>query len=159
MHRILPFILLLATYVALSSRFDIATILIGAVMAAGIIRLVRPRKRNIAWSRVPRGFAALITYTAMLIISMLKSAVLVSRMVLHPGLPIRSGIIAVQPDCESETGRAISAFTISTPPGELLIETGDDGAMYIHSLNITDTEKQLASSAAYRQAVLRQLFD
>ena len=54
---------------------------------------------------------------------------------------LKSGVVSVDPDCDHELGQALSAHFISLSPGELLIETEDDGTMYIHSLDVDQTEK------------------
>lgn len=68
------------------------------------------------------------------------------RIILHPKLPIKSGIIAIPSTSESELGRALSAHAISLPPGELFVEMDENGTMYIHSLDVDLTEKQAGAA-------------
>ena len=82
-----------------------------------------------------------------------------ARIILHPKLPIQSGIVGIRAASESELGRALSAHAISLPPGELFVEMGEDGTLYIHSLDVDLTVKQAKASQEYQGDILKKMFD
>jgi multicomponent Na+:H+ antiporter subunit E len=157
MYRIIPFIVLLFTYTALSGDAGIANLLLGSVVAAGVLSLLRPTRRAVNWRQLPGAFAALAVYIVILVRTVILSGIQLARVVIHPDLPINSGIIAIPPECDSEFGRAMSAHAISLAPGELLIEMGADGTMYIHSLDLPATERQTAASQQQRRRLLTRI--
>lgn len=159
MHRIVPLLIVLFTYLALSESVGLPNLVLGILIAFVIIGSLHPRRRAVKWRRLPRAFRSLMVYLLIMIRNMIVSGVQVARLVLHPGLPLRSGIVAVPPECDSETGRALAAHAISLAPGELLIETAEDGTMYIHSLDVDETEKLIAASQRHRRQLLQNIFD
>ena len=81
------------------------------------------------------------------------------RIILHPNLPIKSGIVAIRSGCQSDLGRAINAHAISLPPGELFVEMDENGIMYIHSLDVDLTKKQAEASQKIQGDLLKKIFD
>ena len=61
--------------------------------------------------------------------------------------------------CQSDLGRAINAHAISLPPGELFVEMGENGTMYIHSLDVYLTKKQAEASQKIQGDLLKKIFD
>ena len=159
MHRILPFLVLLFTYLALSTSAGLPNLVLGTMIAIGILWLLRPQRLPVNWRRLPSAFLAMGRYVAALIRNVIRSGIHIAGIVLHPDLPIQSGIIAVPPECDSEVGRALGAHAISLPPGELFIEMDDDGTMYIHSLDVFETEKSVQAGQAYRRELMKRIFD
>lgn len=159
MYRIIPFIVLVFTYTALAGNAGIANLLLGSAIAAGVLNLLRPSRRAVKWGQIPGAFVALAVYIVTLARTVIASGIQIARVVIHPDLPIHSGIIAIDPECDSELGQALSAHAISLAPGELLIEMEKDGTMYIHSLDLPATERQTAASQRQRQRLLTQITD
>ncbi len=159
MHRILPFALLLFTYLALSTSAGLLNLVLGSLIAMGILWLLRPRRLAANWRRLPSAFLSLGRYVTTLANNVIRSGIHISALVLHPDLPLKSGIIAVPPECDSELGRALGAHAISLPPGELFIEMDDDGTMYIHSLDVIETQRSVQSGQARRCQLMKQMFD
>lgn len=159
MHRILPFLMLLFTYLALSTSAGLLNLVFGVLIAIGILWLLRPRRLSVNWRQLPSAFLSFGRYVAALTRNVLRSGIHISRIVLHPNLPIQSGIVAVPPECDSELGRALGAHAISLPPGELFVEMDDDGTMYIHSLDVLETEKSVQAGQDYRCELMKKMFD
>ena len=159
MHHILPFLIMLFTYLALSTSAGPLNLVLGALIALAIVWLLRPQRLAVNWRQLPSAFLALVRYNATLARNVIKSGVHIAGLVLHPDLPIQSGIIAVPPECDSELGRALGAHAISLPPGELFIEMDDDGTMYIHSLDVFETERSVQRGQAYRRELMKKMFD
>jgi multisubunit Na+/H+ antiporter MnhE subunit len=67
-------------------------------------------------------------------------------------------VVAIKPACDHELGQALIAHAISLSPGELLIETGEDGTMYIHSLDVDQTEQVTGKQQKYWHYLLNLIF-
>jgi len=159
MHRILPFLMLLFTYLALSTSASLLNLVFGALIATCILWLLRPQRLALNWRKLPSAFLSLGRYVAALARNVIRSGIHISGLVLHSDLPIQSGIVAVPPECDSEVGRALGAHAISLPPGELFIEMDDDGTMYIHSLDVFETQRSVQIGQANRCELLKKMFD
>ena len=158
MNKIILGIMILLAYLALSTNVSAYNTLFGAVVAAAILKMIPARARAVQARDVPKGFMALVLYLGLMVKNTVMGGLQVSGMVLSPRLNLKSGVVAVDPDCDHELGQALSAHAISLSPGELLIETGEDGTMYIHSLNVAQTEKVTRVEQKYRQSLLKLIF-
>lgn len=159
MNRIIPVLILVVTYLALTPKIDFPQVLCGLVIALVITGLLRPTRRPVHWKKLPSTFWAAGVYLTDLIRDVIHSGMVVTRIVLDPKLPLKPGIIAFPPECASEYGRALAAYTISLAPGELLIEMDEDGTMYIHTLDVQTSERMVGASQKRRQNLLRKVFD
>lgn len=159
MHRILPVLGMLLVYLALSASVALPNFVLGLMVAIGIYALLHPEKLPVNWANIPSAFLALIRYLISLFGSVIRGGVQITRIVIHPELPINPGIVAAAPECESEIGRAIGAHSISLSPGELLIEMKEDGTMFIHSLDFRETERCIRDAQAKRKGLMRKIFD
>ena len=159
MHTIIPIVLLVFTYLALSFNLQVSNIVLGLVIAAGILRLLGVRRRPVNWTSLPLAFTALLTFIGMLGFNVIRSGIQMVMIILHPKLPIKSGIVAIPAGCENEFGLAVSAHAISLPPGELFVELGEDGTLYIHSLDTETTEKQAGAAQKIQGDLLHRILD
>jgi multisubunit Na+/H+ antiporter MnhE subunit len=159
MHMLVPMIVLTFTYLALSANLQFSNLVLGLMIAAGILILVRMPRRPVRWSRLPAAFMALGTFIGLLLFNVTRSGLQMVRIILHPNLPIKSGVVAIPAGCESEFGLAVSAHTISLPPGELFVELGEDGTMYIHSLDVETTAKQAGDAQKIQGRLLKKVLD
>jgi len=159
MHYIIPFIIVLLTYLALSASVGIPNLISGLLIAAGIMSLLHPRRLLVNWKQLPFAFMALAIYIVTLIRQTVLNGISVARIIVHPDLPLQSGIVAIPAECESELGRALSAHAISLTPGELVVEMDQDGTMFIHSLNVSETEKHGLAEQKHRHGLMKKIFD
>jgi multicomponent Na+:H+ antiporter subunit E len=159
MHTIIPMLVLVGTYLALSANLQFSNILLGFIIAAGILILIRLPRRPVRWMRLPLAFVALVTFIGMLFYNVIRSGIQMVRLILHPKLPIKPGIVAIPAGCQSEFGRAVSAHTISLTPGELFVEIDENGTMYIHSLDVELTEKQAGAAQKIQGDLLHRILD
>ena len=159
MHIVIPLIVLVFTYLALSANLQLPNLILGIVIAAGILLLLRVPRRPIIWARFPLAFAALAIFVGMLLYNVIRSGIQMVRIIVHPNLPIKSGIVAIRTGCQSELGRAINAHAISLPPGELFVEMDENGTMYIHSLDVYLTEKQAGVAQKIQGDLLKRILD
>lgn len=159
MHTIIPIIALVFTYLALSENLQFSNLILGIAIAIGILSLLRYPRRPVKWARLPLAFMALAIFIWTLFFNVVRSGIQMVRIILHPKMPLKSGILAISAGCDSEFGRAINAHAISLPPGELFVEMDADGTMYIHSLDVYLTEKQASASQKIQGDLLKRIFD
>ncbi len=159
MHTIIPMVVLVFTYLALSENFQLSNLMVGIVIAIGVLSLLRIPRRAVKWTRLPLTFLALAIFFGTLQRNVVRSGIHMCLLVLNPKMPIKSGIVKIPAACESELGQAINAHTISLAPGELFVEMDADGSMYIHSLDVELTEKQAEASQRIQGAFLKRIFD
>ncbi len=150
--------LILFTYLALSTSVTLYNCIWGIVLTAIILRLIPSKRRPVKVSHLPRAFLAMLIYMVILIWNVLVGGFQVARLALDPRMPLKPGVVAVKPDCDHELGQALSAHAISLSPGELLIGTDESGMMYIHSLEIDQTEKVAQKEQKYRRYLLDLIF-
>lgn len=158
MYNLLLIVPLLLVYLELSSNFELSNVVVGLLIVSGILLLIRPRRRPMAWHRLPSAIVALIIYVVILAYDLIMSGIQVARIVLDPALPIQQGIVAIPSECESELGSALSAHAITLTPGELVIETDEQGVMYTHCLDATKSEQYVAEAQKMRRDLLEKIF-
>ena len=158
MYNLLLIVPLLLVYLELSSNFELSNVVVGLLIVSGILLLIRPRRRSMAWHRLPSAIVALIKYVVILAYDLIMSGIQVARIVLDPALPIQQGIVAIPSECESELGSALSAHAITLTPGELVIETDEQGVMYTHCLDATKSEQYVAEAQKMRRDLLEKIF-
>ena len=159
MHIILPFIVLVFTYLVLSANDEPANMLLGTAIAVGILVALRPKRYRVNWRQVPASLLAVLRYTLRLLFNMFKSGLQMARIILDPKLPLKSGIVAIPSGCASEVSRALSAHAISLPPGELFIEMDRTGTMFIHTLDVETTLRRAGPSQEMQRELLKRIFE
>lgn len=152
-------LLLTAVYIALTANLQPSNILAGLLIALGVMFLLRPAglRTTIKWRFTAAGIVAFFRYTLVLIYDLAISGVQVARIVLDPDLPIRQGDIAIPTSCETEVAQALSAHAITVTPGEMVIEIGEDGAMYTHLLDTTHGEEDIIRAQKMREEMLGKI--
>lgn len=152
-------LLITILYLALTANLEGTNIFLGLLIGVGISALVRPRQLAIEWPRLPQALWALGRYFALLWWDMVKSALQVARLVLHPQLPIRPGIFAIETGCQSELGVALSAHAVSLTPGELAVGMDDEGVLYVHCLDVDHSPEYVAEAQTLRRDLLSKIFE
>ncbi|HCY87453.1 MAG TPA: hypothetical protein DHV36_20130 [Desulfobacteraceae bacterium] len=158
MNRFILFVKILLVYLALSTNISVYNISFGVVVTLGIMALMPKRPQSIQATDFPKGFKALVLYLILMVKNTLAGGFQVARIVLDPSMPLKAGVVAVDPDSDHELGQALSAHAISLSPGELLVETDAEGIMYIHSLDVAQTEKVTREEQKYRRRLLQLIF-
>lgn len=149
---------LLAVYLLLTANLQTSNILLGLLIAAGAATLVRPASSPYDIRRLPGAIWALIQYLVVLAVDIIKSGLAVARIVLTPSLPIKPGIIAIPSHCKSDLAVALSAHAVTVTPGELVVEIGDDGVLYTHTLDASKADEYRAEAQQLRQGLLCKIF-
>jgi len=151
-------VLLALAYLALTSNLELANIVVGLLLAAGVVLLVRPEPRPLAPRNIPQSFVALVRYLGNLISDLVVSGIQVARIVVSPDLPIHPGIIAIPSQTETELGVALSAHALTLTPGEIVVEIDDEHVMYTHCLDATHAETYINEAQEMRRELLSKIF-
>lgn len=149
---------LLIIYLALTSNLELSNVLLGMVVALAVALLIGPQRHPYELRRLPAALLATGQYVLILLVDIMKNGLQVARIVLTPSLPIKPGIISIPSHCDTELGTALSAHAITVSPGELVVEVGEDGTMYTHCLDATDSDVKAAEAQKMRVNLLRKIF-
>ncbi len=158
MHYVRSILILLILYLAITGNLQISNIVLGTLVATIATMLLRPQPDSIDLNRLPSAAWALLRYISILAVDVVRSGINVARIVLHPALPIRPGIIAIPSGCDSELGVALSAHAITITPGEMVIGIDEQGVLYTHCLDATHAAKYAAQAQAMRRDLLSKIF-
>jgi len=77
---------------------------------------------------------------------MLKANLDVVYRVVHPLMPIHPGIVKVKTKLQTDAARTLLANSITLTPGTMTVDITDDGYLYIHWINVKDTEVEKATA-------------
>lgn len=152
-------ILLTLAYLAFTSNLQLSNVVIGVVLAGGVMVLLRPEVQPLNVRNLPAALWALLRYVLNLASDLIVSGIQVARIVLDPALPIRPGIVAIPSECESDLARALSMHAITITPGEMVVEVDEEGVMYTHCLDATRAAEYAADAQAMRRQMLEQIFE
>lgn len=144
-------------YLLLTWNFEVANIIASLILGFGIALLIKPKRGSLHIKRLPGALYASILYVLIIFYDLLVSGIQVASIVLRPSLPIRPGIIAVPSGTKSELATALSAHAITLTPGELVVEIGDDGIMYTHTLDATHPEEDIREAQDLRRNLLEKI--
>jgi multisubunit Na+/H+ antiporter MnhE subunit len=149
--------LLTLTYLALVPNFEILNILAGVLVATIVVLLVRPQAHALRWRNLPSTFVAFVRYAFVLVYDLIVSGIQVARIVLDPRHSLHPGIITIPSKTKSEVAQALNAHAITLTPGEIVVEMDEDGTMYTHCLNATDSEKLIDDAQEMRAELLEKI--
>lgn len=152
-------ILILVIYLALTGNVELANIVTGIIIGAGISLLLRPSQLSIRWRRLHVALWSLMRYLGVLIVDMIISAIQIAQLLVNPDLPIKPGIVDINAGCQSELGTALSAHAITLTPGELVIGMDDQGELYVHCLDVSQSETYAAEAQNLRKELLSKIFE
>lgn len=141
-------------YIMLTGNPEPLNWLLGLLIAVGVVALIRPNPTPLDWSHLPRALYTLIAFMVLLLRDLIASGIQVARLVLRPPDTFNQGIVAIPDDTHETWVTTLSAEAITLTPGEMVVEIGDDGTLYTHTL---DVDKTLANSFAAQQKRARQL--
>ena len=129
-----------AVWIIVTWTFDSASLVTGAVVAAGV-----------AWSfrRVEMAEAAVLldpvrlfwvlAYIPVLLAYIVRSNFDVAYRVLHPALPIRPGITKARTTLTSVPGRVLLANSVTLTPGTMSVDLVDD-VLYVHRIYVPEDD-------------------
>lgn len=157
MYYLRTIFLLSIAYIALVPNFEILNILAGVLIATIVVLLIRPQPHPLRWRNLPSTIVALIRYIFVLAYDLIVSGIQVARIVLNPCQSLRPGIITIPSKTKSEVAQALNAHAITLTPGEIVVEMDEDGTMYTHCLNVTDSEQLVDDAQEMRAELLEKI--
>ncbi len=132
MRYLALFILSMIFWLLITFSFTAANIAAGA--AASLLTSAifgRYYFHNVGKFLQPRRWLWFVVYLVTVIWACIKANFDVAYRVLHPGMPIRPGIVKIKTTLKSEFARALLANSITMTPGTITVDIiGDE--MYIH---------------------------
>jgi multicomponent Na+:H+ antiporter subunit E len=158
MRHIRTITALLLLYLAMAPGWTWSHLLVGLILALGIVVLIRPPHDPISWRGIPVMLFGLVHYTLVLVKEIFLNGLRVAQVVLTPGMTLRPGIIAIPSACESDLCLALSALVITASPGEIVVEISEDGTLYTHFLMATAADEDVAEAQRRRRAMLERIF-
>jgi multicomponent Na+:H+ antiporter subunit E len=151
---------LFLVYLALTGNLAPTNLVMGALVALGVSALLpKAGLPPLSLNRLPGFLWATVRYLFVVASDVVKGGIATARIVLDPKLPLNSGIIAIPSGSRSELGTALSAHAITLSPGEMVVAIDDQGVMYTHCLNVTDSEKMVAEAQKLRKNLLSRMFE
>jgi multicomponent Na+:H+ antiporter subunit E len=145
-------------YLALTANLEWSNLILGLLIATGLTLLLRPPRGSFKLRRLPGALLALVRYMFVVVRDAIKSGLVAARLVLDPALPVKPGIIAIPSGCDSELATALSAHAITLAPGEMVVEIGEGGVMYTHTLDASQAADYVAEAQDLRRELLRKIF-
>lgn len=102
---------------------------------------------------------ALLAYTGGILWNGFRSSLKVVKLVLSPKIKLETGIVALQTGdlSESQLLTALSAHSINTTPGELVIDIADGGVLYIHCIDLEASRKVIEQEQVHRLHLLKRI--
>ena len=142
MRYVTVFILSLIFWMLVTFRFTVSNLVVGSI-ASLISSLIFTRFfiRNIYKLLQPGRYFWFVIYLAVFIWECIKANFDVAYRVLHPGMPIRPGIVKVKLELKSELARTLLANSITMTPGTIAVDIiGDD--MYVHWIYVKSEDPE-----------------
>lgn len=158
MNRLRATVLLTVFYIGITGNLGLRNWLAGLLVSALVVWLVKVGSRTTNIRRAPVALMALLRYIWVLIVDLMLSGIQVAKMVLNPNLSLKSGIIQIPSEFGTELGNALNAHAITLTPGELVVETGEDGSDFTHCLDATHQTEIIQEAQLLRHDLLDEIF-
>jgi len=134
----LTHLLFALAWAAISGSFSVPNLLLGLVLGAGALWLIREQVGALGYFNRTRLVAAL---ALLFIRELILSAWRVLVIVLRPRLDLKPGIFAYELTVERDFEIALLANLITLTPGTLSVDVSDDRkVLYVHALDCSDVE-------------------
>ena len=132
--RILTACILFALWLSLSATLSPAHVAVGAAIAALVAWLnpALPHMRRLSW-------LSILTYQPWLFGRILKSGLHVSRLILHPSMPIAPRLIRREIQLKGDGELVVLGNSITLTPGTITVEVSP-GEILVHALDEESTE-------------------
>ncbi len=134
MRLVSTFLTLFAFWLLLSGHYTGFLMTAGILCALGVVLFAR-RMDVVDQEGHPVHLAprALLVYWPWLVKEIIKSALQVSAIILHPRLPISPTLLRVRATQKTDVGRTTFANSITLTPGTISVEVGEDEIL-VHAL-------------------------
>ena len=152
MRRLIYFVLaflvwVLAAWPFADGRVDLQVVvagLIAAALAALLFHDILPKEHHIFVS--PIRVFWLLVYIPVFFYYVIRANLDVVYRALHPAMPIRPGIVKIKTNLKSDSAVTALANSITLTPGTLTVDLTDDGFLYVHWINVKDTDVEKATA-------------
>lgn len=151
--QILLNVFMASLWMFFESSVTVSTFIIGYIL--GLIIIFVMRRFFSSRFYLYRVFAV-IWLVLLFLKELLLSNLAVLKIVLHPKLPIRPGIFALETKLESDWEITLLANLITLTPGTLVVDMSKDNkTLYIHSMDIEDVQEAVESiKNSFEKAIL-----
>ncbi|MFO8235813.1 MAG: Na+/H+ antiporter subunit E [Bacteroidales bacterium] len=108
----------------------------------------------------PKRYLWLIVYIFIFLWECIKANFDVAYRVLHPGMPIKPGIVKVKVDIKSDLAKTMLANSITMTPGTIAVDVIDD-VMYIHWIYISSDDPAVYTNkvSGRFEKYIKKIFD
>jgi multicomponent Na+:H+ antiporter subunit E len=153
-NHIILFVALFLFWVVLSPKIDIASVVLGLIVAVLITlfnseMIINREERPISFFRNIFNFTS---YLLTLIIEIVKSNIEVAKIVLSPSLPINPHFVRVPVKARKEIFKVMYGNSITLTPGTLTVEITDDEYI-VHAL--TDSAAKGLNNSKMEKKILK----
>lgn len=156
LRSLVLFVALVVLWLLLSQSLDVATVLLGVVLAAAAVwltRAVRPGR-----DRLKRPLVAL-TLLGRVGFDLLRANVAVARLIVSRREPA-SGFVRIPLELKDPTGLAVLAMIVTATPGTAWAELGfDRSALLLHVLADHSNDDVVATIKTRYEQPLREIFE
>jgi len=143
-------LVLFVFWLLLSGYFTPFLVSVGLASAVAVVAFARRMEVvDREGHPVHLGPRAMLTYWPWLIKEIVKSAWDVSRIIVHPRLPISPALITVKSTQKTDLGRMVFANSITLTPGTISVRVGR-GEILVHALT-ADTAEALCAGEMDRR--------
>jgi multicomponent Na+:H+ antiporter subunit E len=149
------FFLLFSVYLALSGSLVFSNLLIGALVAGGIMSLLKMGQRPDSIQHLPRSILTMAEYLGLLLYDIMQNGVQVAKLVLLKDIPIQPGVVAVKCGKHSDIINGLSAHALTITPGEMVLAMDENDVMYVHVLNANNADERLLKILRRHRRMLR----
>ncbi|OIO75276.1 MAG: hypothetical protein AUJ85_03540 [Elusimicrobia bacterium CG1_02_37_114] len=161
--RILSFILSLIAWLILTWSVDWQHLLIGLLASIFVSWAVGDLFTENPWKfKDPKRYLWAVYYIIILIWEMIKANLDVAYRVVHPGIPIKPGIVKVRTKLKSDAALTYLANSITLTPGTFTIDIDkENGFLYIHWINVVSEDIDKATEVIVQkfERILEKIFE
>jgi multisubunit Na+/H+ antiporter MnhE subunit len=160
MPTIIFLILLYLFYLFSTGIWNIANFLLGLLVCAITAYLIRVplhagMLRQWKVGKLWQALRAMLVYFVRLFVEWLVSGFTLLGLVLSPHpIRLKSGIVAIPTGSPNPLIAAISAYSITVTPGEMVVKIDEKGILYTHTLDVNVTKTNSKVSQLRRTALL-----
>lgn len=154
-------ILFFAIWLAFTTTFEIQEVVAGALitLVIAIFTFSIFTSKGLAFFQ-PKRLVKIIIYFFVFLRELIKANLNVARLVLHPRLPIKPGIVKFQTNLHSDMAKMILANSITLTPGTLSVDIVDN-IFYIHWIEVSSADPEIAHKeiAGQFEKLLKEIFE
>ena len=161
MKYILFFLLCLIFWMAITFNVTAPYLLTGIVLSA-VTTVIFGKHFLTAWKKLlnPIRYFWILLYIPVFLWECIKANFDVAYRVIHPGLPIKPGIVKIKTNLKSDIAKVFLANSITMTPGTLSVDLIGD-TLYIHWIDVRNNNPAIytAMIAGRFEKFLKRIFE